>query len=75
MGVRTVKKKLMNGKIDYRSLVIEDLIERGLGCGDSLGERFHARTYSLEGFFSLEVFFLCCITRHLDPGSWSVYPI
>ncbi|MDP7462906.1 MAG: hypothetical protein QF614_00265 [SAR324 cluster bacterium] len=43
---------LMKGKTDYRSLEIEDLIERGLGSGDSLGKRFHARTYSLEGFFS-----------------------
>ena len=43
---------LMKGKIDYRGLEIEDLIERGLGSGDSLGEGFHARTYSLEGFFS-----------------------
>ena len=43
---------LMKGKIGYRSLEIEDLIERGLGSGDSLGERFHPRTYSLEGFFS-----------------------
>ncbi len=38
--------------IDYRSLEIEDLIELGLGSGESLGEFFHARTYSLEGFFS-----------------------
>lgn len=43
---------LMKGKTDYRSLEIEDLIERGLGSGDSLGKRFHARTYSLDGFFS-----------------------
>ncbi|MDP7135431.1 MAG: hypothetical protein QF437_33350 [Planctomycetota bacterium] len=43
---------LMKGKTDYRSLEIEDLIERGLGSGEPLGERFHARTYALEGFFS-----------------------
>ncbi len=43
---------LMKGKTDYRSLEIEDLIEHGLGSGDSLGERFHPRTYSLKGFFS-----------------------
>ncbi len=43
---------LMKGKTDYRRLEIENLIERGLGSGDSLGKRFHARTYSLEGFFS-----------------------
>jgi hypothetical protein len=43
---------LMKGKTDYRSLEIEDLIERGPGSGDSLGKRFHARTYSLDGFFS-----------------------
>ena len=43
---------LMKGKIDYRSLEIEDLIERGLGSGDSLGEGFHPRTYSLGCFFS-----------------------
>ena len=43
---------LMKGKIGYRSLEIEDLIERGLGSGESLGERFHPRANSLEGFFS-----------------------
>ena len=42
---------LMKGKTGYRGLEIEDLIERGLGSGDSLGERFHARTHFLEGFF------------------------
>ena len=32
---------LMTGKIGYRSLEILDLIERGLGSGDALGEFFH----------------------------------
>ena len=43
---------LMEGKIGYRGLEINNLIERGLGSGDSLGKFFHPRTYSLEGFFS-----------------------
>ena len=43
---------LMPGQIGYRRLEIEDLIERGLGSGDALGERFHPRTYPLEGFSS-----------------------
>ena len=32
---------LMPGIIGYRRLLIENLIERGLGSGDPLGERFH----------------------------------
>ena len=52
LGQEEVIVILMEGKTGYRSLEIEDLIERGLGSGDSLGERFHPRTYSLEGFFS-----------------------
>ena len=43
---------LMTGEIGCRRLGIENLIERGFGSGDSLGERFYPRTYSLEGFFS-----------------------
>ena len=43
---------LMHGKIDDRRLEIEDLIERGLGAGDALRERFHPRTDALEGFFA-----------------------
>ena len=43
---------LMPGQIGYRRLEIENLIERGLGSGDALGEFFHPRGDSLEGFFS-----------------------
>ena len=43
---------LMTGEIGCRRLGIENLIERGFRSGDSLGEFFDPRTYSLEGFFS-----------------------
>ena len=41
---------LVTGKIGYRRLQVENLIERGLGAGHALGEFLHSRTYSLEGF-------------------------
>ena len=43
---------MMPGKIDYRRLEIENLIERCLGSCDALGEFFDPRIYSLEGFSS-----------------------
>ncbi len=43
---------LMTAEIGCRRLGIENRIERGLGSGDSLGEFFHPRAYSLEGFSS-----------------------
>ena len=43
---------LMTGQIGCRRLRIRNLIERGFGPGDSLGEFFDPRTYSPEGFSS-----------------------
>ena len=35
---------LMEGKIGYRGLEINNLLECGLGSGDALGKFFHTRT-------------------------------
>ena len=43
LGQEEVIVILMPGKIAYRRLDIEDLIERGLGSGHALGEFFHPR--------------------------------
>ena len=42
----------MKGVADSRSSEILQLIERGLGSGDFLGERFYARTHFFVGFLS-----------------------
>ena len=43
---------LMKRVADSRSSEILHLKERGIGSGDPLGERFHARTHFFVAFFS-----------------------
>ena len=60
---------LMTGEIGCRRLGIENLIERGFGSGDSLGECFYPRTYSLEGLFSSR----CVSTQSSGlAGNWPI---